>query len=162
MNEFKKGQQVIHCRDGLGVIVGETTMMDNGYFIVKTIRGGGENIYVPISKAESIIRPTMSEEEANKLVVYIKQLEVEFNPNTKQRRDTLKRKLNSGDVHEIADLFKQLYLFRECNENGSIKFGPVDLDMLEFASNNLLDELSLSYSVSRDKIQEFIYQKISI
>lgn len=160
MIEFKKGQQVIHCRDGLGVIIGETTMMDNGYFIVHTVRGGGENIYVPVSKAENIIRPIMGNKEADELVIYIKNLEVSFNPNTKQRRDALKRKLGSGDIHEIADLFKQLYLYKKCND-GSIKFGPVDLDMLEFASNNLLDELALSYSIDRDKIEEFIYKKIA-
>ena len=159
MKEFKKGQQVVHCRDGLGTIIDETTIADNTYFILQTVRGAGENIYIPISRAESIIRPVMTIKEAEELLSYIKSLDVEFNPNTKQRRDALKKKIGSGDVHDSADLFKQLYLFKEKND-GSIKFGPVDLDMLEFASNNLLDELSISFDVPRDEIKEFIYQRI--
>lgn len=157
---FKKGQQIIHCRDGLGVVVDETVIAENGYFVVRTTRGGMENIYVPKSRAESIIRPVMNIDEADELVAYIKDLEIEFNPNTKQRRDALKRRLGSGDVHDIANLFKQLYLYKKCND-GSIKFGPVDLDMLEYASKNLLDELSITYAIGRNEIEEEIYKRIS-
>ena len=160
MNEYVRGQQVIHCRDGLGVIMDETVIGDNAYFVLKTTRGGGENIYVPKSRADVIIRPVMTVKEADELVEYIKSIEIEFNPNTKQRRDALKRKLGSGDVHEIANLFKQLYLYKEFNADGSIKFGPVDLDMLQYASNNLLDEFSISYSMPRQDVEAFIYQKI--
>ena len=157
---FKKGQQIIHCRDGLGVVVDETVIAENGYFVVRTTRGGMENIYVPKSRAESIIRPVMNIDEADELVAYIKDLEIEFIPNTKQRRDALKRRLGSGDVHDIANLFKQLYLYKKRND-GSIKFGPVDLDMLEYASKNLLDELSITYAIGRNEIEEEIYKRIS-
>ena len=160
MIEFHKGQQVIHCRDGLAVIVDQTIIADNGYFIVKTARGGGENIYVPIGRAEAIIRPLMTVKEAEDLVDFMKGVQVEFNSNTKQRRDSLKRKLGSGDVHDIADLFKQYYFFKTL-EDGSVRFGPVDLDMLEYAKNNLLDELSITYDKPRDEVEAFIFGKLS-
>lgn len=156
MSDFKKGQQVIHCRDGLGVIVDETVIADNGYFVVKTSRGAGENIYVPISRADVIIRPLLTKDEAMDLIKYINELEVEFNPNTKQRRDALKRRLGSGDVKDIAHLFKQYYLFKNKND-GSIRFGPVDLDMLEFATSNLLDELCISLDMPRDDIEVYVF-----
>ena len=160
MGEFKKGQQVIHCRDGLAVIVDETEIAGNGYFIVKTARGGGENIYVPIDRAGVIVRPLMNEKEADELVEFMKSVSVEFNSNTKQRRDSLKRKLSSGNVHDIADLFKQYYFYKTSND-GSVRFGPVDLDMLEYATNNLLDELSISYNQPRDQIEQYIFNKLS-
>ncbi len=160
MSEFRKGQQVIHCREGLSVIVDQTVIADNGYFVVKSTRGGSENIYVPIARAESIIRPLMTEKEAYELIDYIKKLEVEFNPNTKQRRDALKRRLNSGDIHEIAHLYKQYYLYKYKND-GSIRFGPVDLDMLTFAANNLLDELALSFNKQRADMDQFMIQELA-
>ena len=160
MGEFKKSQQVIHCRDGLAVIVDQTEIAGNGYFIVKTARGGGENIYVPIDRANGIIRPLMNEKEADELVDFMKSVKVEFNSNTKQRRDSLKRKLSSGNVHDIADLFKQYYFYKTTND-GSVRFGPVDLDMLEFATNNLLDELCISYNKDRGEIEGFIFDKLS-
>ncbi len=160
MSSFRKGQQVIHCRDGLAVIVDETLMAGNSYFIVRTIRGAGENIYVPIDRADQIIRFLMTEKEAEELVNYIKTIELDFNPNTKQRRDAIKRRLLSGDVKDNAYLFKQLYFYKTLND-GSIKYGPLDIDMLSFASDNLLDELAISFNKSRDAIEEYIYKKLS-
>ena len=67
MSDYQIGQQVIHCRDGLAVVVGNTSMADKDYYIVKTVRGSGENIYVPFDRADQIIRFLMSAEEADKL-----------------------------------------------------------------------------------------------
>ena len=159
MNNYKIGQQVIHCRDGLAVVVGSTNMADKDYYVVKTIRGSGENIYVPVDRADQIIRFLMSEKEADQLVEYIKTIPMEFNPNTKQRRDAIKKRLLSGDIKDGAYLLKQLFFFKEQND-GSIKYGALDIDMLSFASNNLLDEFAISYNVDRDKIEEFIFNKI--
>ena len=107
MNEFHKGQQVIHCRDGLAVIVEQTVISDNPYFVLKAIRGGGENIYVSVERATMSIRPLMTAEEADKLLESAKAIEFEFNPNTKQRRDGLKRRLASGDVNDVVYLLKK-------------------------------------------------------
>lgn len=160
MKNYIKGQQVIHCRDGLAVIVDETTIADNEYFVVRTARGSGENIYVPKARVDAIIRNIMTEAEAEEIIKYMRSVDVEFNPNTKQRRDALKRRLGSGDVKDVAFLFKQLYLYKTLKD-GSVKFGPVDLDMLQYATNNLLDEFSISYNKPRDEIEEFIYKKLS-
>ena len=48
MVQFVKGQQVVHCRDGLAVIVDETIISEKEYFVVKTIRGGGENVAIAV------------------------------------------------------------------------------------------------------------------
>lgn len=159
MSEFKIGQQVIHCRDGLAVIVGTTSMADNDYYVVRTVRGNGENTYVPVARADQIIRFLMSEKEADELVEYIKSVPLEFNPNTKQRRDAIKKRLLSGDVKDDAYLLKQLYFYKTLND-GSIKYGALDIDMLSFATNNLLDEFAISYGKNRDEIEEFIFSKI--
>ena len=159
MNEYQIGQQVIHCRDGLAVVVGNTSMADKDYYIVKTVRGTGENIYVPVDRADQIIRFLMSVEEADKLVNFIKTIPMEFNPNTKQRRDAIKKRLLSGDIKDGAYLFKQLYFYKTSND-GSIKYGALDIDMLSFAANNLLDEFAISYKKNRDEIEAFIFDKI--
>ena len=159
MEQFVKGQQVVHCRDGLAVIVDETIISEKEYFVVKTIRGGGENIYVSKERAENIIRPIMDQKMANDLFEYAKTVDVEYNSNTKQRRDSLKRRLSSGDVKDIVFLVKQLYFYRNKND-GSIKYGPVDLDMLQFATNNFFDELAITFQKPRDDMEEFVYKKL--
>ena len=160
---FKISDSVIHCREGLSTIVGIRDMNGKDYFLVSVEHNSGETIYVPVDTATSIIRPLMSKSEAEDLLRYIKDINKEFNTNTKQRRDVYKRKLSSGDVKEIAYLYRQLYFYNQIGgeNNGEIKLGPVDIDMLSFAENMLLDELSLTYSIPRDEIKDYIEAKIS-
>ena len=111
--EFKLNDLVIHCREGLSTIVDTKVMGDNEYFLVKVNRGDGETIYVPKARANDIIRHLMNEKEADELLVYVKGIEKDFNPNTKQRRDSFKKRLSSGDVREIAHLARQLYFYEQ-------------------------------------------------
>ena len=92
-----------------------------------------------------------------------KKIEKEFNTNTKQRRDAYKRRLSSGDVKDIAYLYKQLYFYHLIGgeNNSEIKLGPVDIDMLSYAENMLLDELAITYAIPREEIKAFVEKKIA-
>ena len=159
---FKINDSVIHCREGLSVIVGSKDMNGKEYFLVSVKHNSGETIYVPVDTASSIIRPLMDKKAADSLLSFIKKIEKEFNTNTKQRRDAYKRRLSSGDVKDIAYLYKQLYFYKLIGgeNNTEIKLGPVDIDMLSYAENMLLDELSITYSIPREEIKAFVEKKI--
>ena len=159
---FKINDSVIHCREGLSVIVGSRDMNGKEYFLVSVKHNSGETIYVPVDTACSIIRPLMDKKAADSLLSFIKKIEKEFNTNTKQRRDAYKKKLSSGDVKEIAYLYRQLYFYEKIGgeNNTEIRLGPVDIDMLSYAENMLMDELALSYNIDRSKIKDFVEKKI--
>ena len=156
--KYSIGDKVIHCRNGVSLIVGMKEMGEREYFVIHPLRGEKENTYIPVVGSENIIRPIMNEEQANGLLHELAHINKEFNPNTKQRRDAFKRRLNSGSIIDIAYLYRQKMLFAQAPEE--VKLGPSDMEMLEFASNFLLDELSLTYNVERDKIEEFVALKI--
>lgn len=158
MMNYKIGENVIHCRNGVSTILSMKEMGEREYFVIRALRGDNENIYVPVIGSENIIRPVMSVEEADKLLHSLVDIEKEFNPNTKQRRDAYKRRLGSGSVLDIAYLYRQKWLYEQYPDN--VKLGPSDIDMLDYASNILLDELVLTYNVDRDKIEEFVLTKI--
>ena len=160
---FKVNDSVIHCREGLSTIVGVNNMNGKDYFLVSVNRNSGETIYVPVDTANNIIRPLMNKKDADELLIYIKKIKKEFNSNTKQRRDGYKKMLSSGSVKEIAYLYRQLYFYEKIGgeNNTEIKLGPVDIDMLSYAENMLMDELSLTYAVNRDEIKAFVEKRIS-
>ena len=160
---FEINDSVIHCREGLSKIISVNNMNGRDYFLVSVNRNSGETIYVPVDTAGSIIRPLMDKKAADELLKYIKKIKKEFNSNTKQRRDTYKKKLSSGDVKEIAYLYRQLYFYEKIGgeNNNEIKLGPVDIDMLSYAENMLMDELSLSYGVAREEAKAFVEKRIS-
>ena len=159
---FKINDSVIHCREGLSTIIAMNNMNGRDYFLVRTNQAAAETIYVPVETANNIIRPIMNEKEADSILKYIKGIEKEFNTNTKQRRDAYKRRLASGDVKEIAYLYRQLYFYYLIGgeNNEEIKLGPVDIDMLSYAKNMLLDELAISYKVERADVEGFVESRI--
>lgn len=156
--KFKIGDQVMHCRDGLSTIISSTTISDNEYFLVKSNKINSETTYVPISKADSIIRKIMTAKEADEVLKGIKNVQKEFNTNTKQRRDAFKRRLNSGDVNDIAYLYRLYYIYTIDPEG--VRLGPSDVEMLSSATEMLLDELSLSYKIERESTPDFVVSKI--
>lgn len=156
--QFKLNDMVMHCREGLATISSTTKMGEREYFIVHSVHGDGEAIYVPFATAENIIRPVMTKDEAESLINKIKLIKKEFNSNTKQRRDAFRKRLNSGDIKDIAYLFAQNILYTK--EPEDVKLGAADIEMLEFAQNFLLDELSLSYRISREEILDFVINKL--
>lgn len=160
---FKINDSVIHCREGLSTIVSMSNMNGKDYFLVSVNRNSGETIYVPVDTASSIIRPLMNKKEADELLLYIKKIKKEFNTNTKQRRDAYKKMLSSGNVKEIAYLYRQLYFYEKIGgeNNTEIKLGPVDIDMLSYAQNMLMDEFALSYNVKREEVKDFVEKRIS-
>ena len=159
---FNIDDLVIHTREGLAKIISSTSMGDKEYFLVKVYRGSGETIYVPIDSAINIIRPIMNEEEADNLLFYMKNIKEEFNSNTKQRRDSFKKRLSSGNVRDIAYLTRQKYFYELANKDEiTYKLGPMDVDMLQYAEDILFDEFALSYSIERNNVQIFINDKIN-
>ena len=152
---YRVGDRVVHSREGLSTIVGETLIAGNDYFVVRSDKGDKENIYVLKSRTENIIRPVMNLEEAHQVIEYMKSVPAAFISNTKQRRDIYKKKLLSGDVKDLAYLSRQLYFFNLYNSQGQlVKLGPTDLQMLKDAESVLYDELAISFNVSRDKVGE--------
>ena len=154
---FEINQKIVHSREGLSTIVGETEMAGRFYYVVHSDRGGGENIYVLKENTNKIIRPIMNIDEAKAVINYMKQVEPGFISNTKQRRDQYKRRLLSGDVLDLAYLSRQLYFFNYMNANGQlVKLGPTDLQMLKDATEILYDELAISFGVKRSEIADYV------
>jgi len=154
---FKIKDKVIHKREGLSEIISSTKVSDKDYFLLKALRGDGEMIYVPVEGCENIIRPIMSSKQATDLLKKMKDVVLEINANTKQRRDAYKKILNTGDINDIAYLSRQLYHYKKEN-NG--KLGPMDIEMLTRAHNMLMDELMETFKKTREKIEIFIEKKI--
>ena len=156
---FKVGDKIVHAREGLSTITGETSIAGNEYFVVHADKGSNENIYVLKTRTDNIIRAVMNKDEALAIIDYMKSVPAAFISNTKQRRDLFKKKLNSGDVKELSYLFRQNYLYKKHPEE--VRLGPVDLDMLNYASNNFLDEFAITYNVPRPIVEDFVYQKFN-
>ena len=160
MSDFKLKDKVMHFRDGLSFISEEKEMNGMSYFIVEVVNGG-EKVYVPKDRAAAIIRPLFDKGDLSELIAFMRPIRPDYFNNTKQRRDVFKKKLGSGDIHDLAYLTMQLYYFKHPDEvDTPVKFGPADVDMLKYAARTMFDELALSLEKDREEVEEYIYQLI--
>ena len=151
----------MHFREGLSLIAEIKEMEGLQYFIVQPLHAGGEMIYVPVARADAVIRPIFDKNNMPELVIYMRNIKPEFFSNTKQRRDVFKRKLGSGDIKDLAYLTMLLYFYQHPEElETPVKFGPADVDMLKYANRTLYDELALSLELPRDQVEEYVIQEI--
>lgn len=159
---FQVNDIVIHYRDGVAEIVG-TTVFDNvEYFLLKAKRVKEVSIYIPIANATQVIRPVMDEANADAILKYMKDIEPNFDPNTKKRRDDFKRRIASGNILDIAYLVRHLYLYNHTEVlPDKVRFGQVDFDLLNTARNMLFDELAITYHCGDEEIESFVENRIA-
>lgn len=158
MEMFEINQKVMHCREGLSLIVDKKIINGNEYFLMKCKNDLGETIYVPCESADKIIRHISTIDEANNLIEEAKNISNEYNSNTKQRRDLFKKKLSTGLLRDYLYLLVQYELYKlDAIKN---KLGPLDNEMLRYATNYICDEWSITYNIEKDNILDFIKNKI--
>jgi len=161
MTEYKLNTKVMHFREGLSLISDEKEMEGVRYFIVTPLHEGGEMIYVPVERADAVLRPIIDKKDIKELIAFMRNVKPEYFSNTKQRRDVFKRRLGSGDIHDLAYLTMLLYFFQHPEEvDTPVKFGPADVDMLKYAARTLYDELAVSLKMDRDKVEEYIIKEL--
>lgn len=158
---FKVNDVVVHYRNGVSTITSVVVLEGKEYFILKAKRVSDVSSYIPVDNASQVIRPVMDTENADAIILYMRDIEPNFNPNTKQRRDDYKRRLASGNILDIAYLVRHLYLYKTATDlPEKVRFGQVDFDILESARNMLYDEFCITYDCPEEKIDEFVVERM--
>ncbi|MCD8209441.1 MAG: CarD family transcriptional regulator [Coprobacillus sp.] len=153
---------VVHRREGLCVVNATTEINGEPYYVLSAKRGAGESLYIPIAKADQLIRSVMSVENADRVLKYMCTLSDDIIANTKQRRDNFKKRLLNGSTEDIVYLARQLYLYRTLAQMpDNVRFGSLDLELLETAENILFDEFEITYGVDKSKMFDFIRTRIN-
>ena len=153
---FQIGEYVVHKVHGICEIMDIVTIANRKYYKVTPSKDNKLTIYVPYTNENDIIRNIMSEQEANKLIEYMKGIDNDLVVDSKSRRDEFARLLTTGNIYDIAFLAKKLYILREEKLKNNRFIGVIDQDTFENANNRLIDELSLSLKISKDYVTALI------
>ncbi|MGI6377460.1 MAG: CarD family transcriptional regulator [Bacilli bacterium] len=160
MMEYQSGSTVVHKSHGLCLVRGLKKIGKKEYYEIVPLQGEKVIIYVPCKSASLIFIDIMSASEADELLRYMKSIDDTLDVMDKQKRDEYKRKIQEGDRYEIAFLARKLHFLKEDKESRNMELGSQDQALFERARNRLLDEFSLSYSVPRDQVENFIDGRI--
>ena len=161
---YKIGDKVID-KNGKIFEIGTTTEKDFGngpskYFVLKPVFpydfNQGYRCFVPVEKADSILRPVMSKEEALALIDSLKTLESYPEVNPRERKVYFQSVISSGSRKDICRVIKTLSEYKEVRKKNNKPLSDFDHKLL----NNLLslfnDEVSLALGISVDNVNRFI------
>lgn len=157
---FHIGDMIAHPLHGAGVIEDIEEKTINGvtreYYVLR-MPVGGMVVLIPVENSEEIgVRPILTEEQADKVIASMSDIEVEMDQNWNRRYRENMMRLKSGDLIEVARVIKGL-MFREVERGLSTG----ERKMLRSAKQILISEIVLSKNSTYDEIEARINDALS-
>ena len=147
---------LVHKVHGLSEIVDTIDINGKDYYKIKVLNEEKLTLYCPINRKGDLYRDIMTEKEAYNILDLMKNItDVEFD-FSKQRRTHFKEMLFSGNPKNLAYLMRVLYIYKRYKDKKNQTLGLEDTRMLDTAETMLLDEISISLNIDRDKTMDFI------
>ncbi len=155
---FKVGDNIFYPMHGAGTInsIDEKEILGNKVSYYTILLPNEIKVMVPVDNIDTIgLRPIINEEEANKVLNILETDITEMSENWNKRYNENKDRLKTGDIYEIADIYRNLSL-----RNREKNLSTGEKKMLLNAKQVLISELSLSSNQSFEAIEERIERKL--
>lgn len=149
---FQVGDKVVHPMHGAGVVDSIVQKKVNGvvreYYTLK-LPVGGMLVMIPTqSSAEIGVRPVVKEEEADKIIAAIPEIEVDMTQNWNRRYRENMLRLKSGNLLEVARVIKGLAM-----RDGERGLSTGERKMLHSAKQILISEIVLSQNSNYEAVE---------
>ncbi len=151
-----KEKILVHKVHGLCKIIEELEINGQDFLMVSSLEDNSLKIYCPKNKFSEFFRDLVSKEEATNIISYMKNLKDTHIESTKQQRTMLLDLLYSGDLKNLAYL--NIALLRYQTEKAKRKqlLSTIESKVLKASNKMLVDELSFSLDISKDKLNSDI------
>lgn len=145
---FTKGSAVIYPQHGAGRIVDVVTRTvgdaERDYFVID-LELQELRVWVPVEEAEEIgVREPTPVDELDDLFALLADHEVRITSNFSRRMKNNQRRMNEGDVWQLAEVVRNLAVRRDRNH-----LSPSEKTLYLHARNLLVAELALSMGIDR-------------
>lgn len=163
---FEAGSYVLCGSHGVCRIEEITTMNLSGvgkerqYYVLSQVYTCGSRLYIPVDNDKILMRPLLSEEEADLLIKRIPEIEELWVPNEREREQAYKTALQTCDCREAVKIIKTLYLRKKLRLENGKKVTAVDMKYLHLAEEQLYGELAVVLSMEKDRVESYITECI--
>lgn len=119
-------------------------------------------IVTPVDSEKTITRLLLTRPEAEALIQEIPQIKEMTVANDKQREERYKEALKTCDCRVWVSMIKALYLRKQDRIEHKKKVTDLDERYFRMAEDYLNSELSLALDISKEKINEYIKERIVV
>ena len=155
---FKVGDKVFYPMHGAGIInsIDEKEISGNKVSYYTISLPNEIKVMIPLENTDTVgLRKIINEDEANKVLGILESEITEMPENWNKRYNENRDRLKTGDIYEIADIYRNLSL-----RNREKNLSTGEKKMLLNAKQVLISELSLSSNQSFETIEKRIENKL--
>ena len=163
---FSKGEYIVYGTTGVCLVKDIITMdreevpKDKLYYVLEPTGTTGSRIMTPVEGNKNIMRPVLTKEEAYQLVDGIKDVELLWIADEKQRELRYKEALKTCDCKAWVGIIKTLYLRKKDRMIHGKRLTEVDERYMKKAKENLYGELSIPLGIPAVEVERFITARI--
>lgn len=133
---------------------------DRLYYILRPDGETEGKIYTPVDNQKMVMRRLLTKEEAEELISEIPEIEMLGIENEKQREDAYKECIRSCQCRELLRMIKTIKFRKRDRLSRGKKATSTDEKYLKTAEENLYTELSMLLNVPKNKMEDYIHEKI--
>ena len=164
---YRKGDYVNYSTQGICEIEDVHLIKFNSdsqarkYYILKPIHQKNACIYVPIDNQKLLrqMRPILSSDEIDKTILSVRNSEIPWTKDRKQRTSEFQAILSRRDEKELLQLASCLYLK---SKDGTKGLCSSDSQILKKVETIIAQEFSFSLKINPQDIGTYIRQKLNL
>lgn len=165
---YEKGQYIVYGIRGVcqvaDIITIDHPVGPKGrlYYELHPYNQKDGKIVTPVDSEKTITRLLLTRPEAEALIQEIPQIKEMTVANDKQREERYKEALKNCDCRVWVSMIKALYLRKQDRIEHKKKVTDLDERYFRMAEDYLNSELSLALDISKEKINEYIKERIVV
>ena len=163
---FSIGQYVSCGNKGVCTIENVTTLDISGvdkekmYYILKPCYMAASTVYVPVDSSSTSMRPILTRQEAEELIVAIPDIPMLTIQNEKFVEQDYKAAMKTNRCEEWVKIIKTIYARKKKRLEAGRKETAVDSKFLKIAEDNLYGELAIVLGMQRNEACELITDQL--
>lgn len=161
---FKIGDYVVYGNSGVCKVedIGPLSIgsQDKDYYTLIPVYGKNSKLYTAVDSDKVVIRPIMTRQESDALIDAMEEISELSICDEKRREDIYKETMRTCDCKEWVRIIKTLYTRKMDRISRGKKVTSSDERYLQMAEENLFGELAFSLQIPKEKVGEFISEKI--
>lgn len=161
---FKVGDYVVYGNAGVCKVedVGPLSIgsKDKDYYTLVPVYGRNSRLYTVVDSDKVVIRPILTKQESDALIEEMEDIDTLWIGDEKKREEIYKETMRTCDCKAWVQIIKTLYLRKLDRLAKGKKVTSSDERYLHLAEENLYGELAFSLEMPKEKVEEFITEKI--
>ena len=133
---------------------------DKEYYTLVPVYGRNSKLYTAVDSDKVVIRPIMTKQESDALINEMEEIDALRIGDEKRREEIYKQTMRTCDSKEWVRIIKTVYSREMDRLSRGKKVTSSDERYLQMAEENLFGELAFSLQMPKEKVGEFIGEKI--